>query len=34
VPSFSLSLNVIFVKDDNSNKFDTDKIPENDFYNE
>ena len=34
VPSFSLSLNVIFVKDDNSNKFDTDKISENDFYNE
>ena len=33
VPSFSLSLNVIFVKDDNSNKFDTDKISENDFYN-
>ena len=34
VPSFSLSLNVVFIKDDNSNKFDTDKIPENDFYNE
>jgi hypothetical protein len=34
VPSFSLSLNVVFIKDDNSNNFDTDKIPENDFYNE
>lgn len=34
IPSFSLRLNVIFTTNDNSDKFSTDNITPNDFYNE
>lgn len=33
VPSFSLRLNVIYTRDDNSNRFNTGEISESDFYN-